>query len=132
MSKKPILFDTHETQPDTSRPGGRSWIFQGSEKLTIQYSEIFSNPESMTHTHPDYEQIIMITAGKANFWCGDEYYELSAGCMMVVPPNVPHGIQSRTDSSEDLKVIEIFCPKATERPQSPRVTDVGHLNWEKL
>lgn len=132
MDKKPILFDTNETQPDTSRPGGRSWIFQGSEKLTIQYSEIFSDPESMTHVHTDYEQVIMITQGKANFWCGDEYYELSAGCIMVVPPNVPHGIQSRTDSTEDLKVIEIFCPKANERTQSPRVSDAGHLNWEKL
>lgn len=48
MNKKPILFDTHETEPDTSRPGGRSWIFQGSKLLTMQYSEIFSSPESMT------------------------------------------------------------------------------------
>lgn len=129
MATKPELFDIHETTPDTSRPGGRSWIFQGSEKLTIQYSEIFSYPQSGTHVH-DYEQIIMITAGRANFWCGEEFYELSAGCFMVVPPNVPHGIESRT-GEEDLQVVEIFCPKASERPQSPKTKSVGHINWDK-
>ena len=130
MSEKPILFDTHETEPDTSRPGGRSWIFQGSEKLTMQYSEIFSDPESMTHVHEDYEQIIMILAGKADFWCGEEYYELSEGCIMLVPPHVPHGIRQRTDSTVDLKVLEIFCPKDPARPESPRVRSAGHVNWD--
>ena len=83
----------------------------------------------MTHTHDDYEQFIMILAGKANFWCGDEYYELSEGCIMVVPPHVPHGIQQRTDSSVDLKILEIFCPADPGRPQSPKIRDLGHFNW---
>lgn len=130
MSNKPKLFDTHETQPDTSRPGGRSWIFQGPEHLTVQYSEIFGDPESMTHIHEDYEQVIMIMGGKANFWCGDEYYELSKGCMMVVPPNTPHGIQKRTDSEEELVVIELFCPADRTRPESPKVRSLGHINWD--
>lgn len=130
MNEKPFLFDTHETEPDTSRAGGRSWIFKGSERLTMQYSEIFSNPESSTHVHEDYEQIIMILAGKANFWCGEQYYELTEGCIMVVPPKVPHGIQQRTDTAEDLKVLEIFCPADLTRQQSPRVRSVGHLNWD--
>lgn len=130
MSEKPVLFDTHETEPDTSRAGGRSWIFKGSERLTMQYSEIFSDPESSTHVHEDYEQVIMILAGKANFWCGEQYYELTEGCIMVVPPNIPHGIQQRTDSTEDLKVLEIFCPADLARKQSPRVRNVGHLNWD--
>lgn len=130
MNQKPKLFDPHETEPDTSRAGGRSWIFQGAEGLTMQYSEIFSDPISTTHVHEDYEQIIMILAGKANFWCGDEYYELSEGCIMAVPPHVPHGIQQRTDSEVDLKVLEIFCPKDPARPESPKVRSAGHLNWE--
>lgn len=130
MSNKPALFDPHETQPDTSRAGGRSWIFQGAAGLTMQYSEIFSDPISTTHVHEDYEQIIMILAGKANFWCGEEYYELSEGCIMVVPPHVPHGIQQRTDSTVDLKVLEIFCPKDPARPESPKVRSVDHLNWD--
>jgi len=129
MVGKPALFDVHETEPDTSRPGGRSWIFQGATSVTIQYSEIFSNPESATHFH-DYEQIIMITKGRANFWCGEEFYELSEGCFMVVPANVPHGIQQRTDSEETLNVVEIFCPRAEERPQSPKVSNAGHINWD--
>ena len=127
---KPILFDFSERQPDTSRAGGRSWIFQGSEKLTMQYSEIFSDPESSTHIHEDYEQIVMIMAGKADFWCGEEYYELSEGCIMVIPPHVPHGIKQRTDSSVDLKVLEIFCPKDPARPESPRISSVGHTHWD--
>ena len=66
----------------------------------------------MTHTHDDYEQIIMILAGKANFWCGDEYYELSEGCIMVVPPHVPHGIQQRTDSDRKFPTFTgaMICP----------------------
>lgn len=130
MSEKPKLFDKNERTPDTSREGGRSWIFQGADTLTVQYSEIFSYPPDLTHVHDDYEQIIIITAGSANFWCGDEFYELSAGCMMVVPPHVPHGIQKRTDSEEELRIIEIFSPADRARPESPRVKSVGHLNWD--
>lgn len=130
MTEKPKLFDKNETQPDTSREGGRSWIFQGPETCTIQYSEIFGFPPSMKHTHEDYEQIIIITAGKADFWCGDEYYELSAGCMMAVPPHVPHGIHQRTDSEDELRIIEIFCPADRTRPESPKIRSVGHINWE--
>ena len=129
MERRPALFDMQETQPDTSREGGRSWIFQGAKGVTIQYSEIFSSPESSTHFH-DYEQVIMVTQGKANFWCGDEFYELTEGCFMVVPPNVPHGIQSRTDCNQDLKVVEIFCPRAEERQESPRISNAGHINWD--
>lgn len=126
---KPKLFDSHETTPDTSREGGRSWIFQGSEHMTIQYSEIYGFPPDITHVHEDYEQVIIITAGKADFWCGDQFYELSAGCMMVVPPNTPHGIHQRFDTEEDLQVIELFCPADRNRPESPRVTESKHTNW---
>lgn len=129
MALKPNLFDPKERIPDTSRPGGRSWIFQGAAGLTMQYSEIFSDPDSSTHVHEDYEQVIMILQGKANFWCGEEYYELDEGCIMVCPPGVPHGIQKRTDSTVDLRVLEIFCPADRVRAESPKAMESKHFNW---
>ncbi|MCR4443007.1 MAG: cupin domain-containing protein [Peptococcaceae bacterium] len=126
---KPILFDYHEAEPDTSRPGGRTYVFQGSEHVTIQYSEIFSDPENFTHTH-DYEQVIIILGGKANFWCDGVAYGMSEGCYMVVPPNVAHGIEKRI-GDEELRVLEVFYPKRTaDRIQSRRVTRLGHQNWD--
>ena len=129
MTEKPELFDPKERVPDTSRPGGRSWIFQGATGLTMQYSEIFGDPDSSTHVHEDYEQIIMVLQGKANFWCGEQYYELAEGCVMVCPPGVPHGIQKRTDSSAELRVLELFCPADRQRPESPCAAASTHLNW---
>lgn len=126
---KPALFDCGERLPDTSRPGGRSWIFQGSDHLTYQYSEIFSDPDSSTHTHP-FEQTILIMGGKANFWCDSVVYEMAEGCFMQIPADIPHGIEQRI-GDELLKVLEVFYPKRTEdRTESERVKNLCHLNWD--
>ncbi|MCR4443142.1 MAG: cupin domain-containing protein [Peptococcaceae bacterium] len=126
---KPVLFDYHEAEPDTSRPGGRTYYFQGSENMTIQYLEIFSDPESNTHKH-DYEQIVIILGGKANFRCDGVSYEMSEGCCMVVPPNADHGIEKK-NGDETLRVLGIFYPKRkADCVQSKRIANLGHQNWD--
>ncbi|MCR4443210.1 MAG: cupin domain-containing protein [Peptococcaceae bacterium] len=125
---KPILFDYHEAEPDTSRPGGRSYFFQGSENVTIQYIEIFSEPETNTHKH-DYEQMVIILEGKASFICDGVSYEMSEGCYMVVPPNAEHGIEKKIGDGT-LRILDVFYPKRAGCVQSKRVKNLGHQNWD--
>jgi mannose-6-phosphate isomerase-like protein (cupin superfamily) len=45
------------------------------------------------HTHP-YPETFIIQEGRALFTVGDQQMEASAGQILMVPPNTPHGFKS--------------------------------------
>jgi len=60
------------------------------------------------HSH-DNEQLTYILEGALRFWIGDEQAEpflVSAGEVLVIPPNVPH----KAEAVEDTLDVDIFCP----------------------
>lgn len=124
---KPELFDFAETEPARGKPGGQTWFFQGADNMTIQYSEIW-DPESSLHTH-EAEQINIVLEGCGHFRCGDTVYELTKGCIIRVPPNIPHGLDKKV-GDETFKVIQLIAPKSAGPKQSERVANLGHMNWD--
>lgn len=60
------------------------------------------------HRHPN-EQIAYILEGKLRFWFGEndeQSFDVSAGEVLVIPPNVPH----RAEALEDTLDLDVFSP----------------------
>mgnify|MGYP003592721553 CR=1 FL=1 len=58
------------------------------------------------HTHP-HEQVTYVAEGEVLFFIGTESRRLSAGDMVAVPPDQPHGIQPMTSR---VRLIDTFTP----------------------
>lgn len=59
------------------------------------------------HSHP-FEQIAVILTGRMMWTVGDETFEVGAGEVLRVPPNVPHG--GYPISEETVMNLDVFCP----------------------
>jgi len=60
------------------------------------------------HRHEN-EQIAYILEGKLRFWFGEndeQSFDVSAGEVLVIPPNVPH----RAEALEDTLDLDVFSP----------------------
>ena len=64
-----------------------------------------AEPDSQ-HTHP-HEQVTYVAEGEVLFFIGTEARRLSAGDMVAVPPDQPHGIQTMTPR---VRLIDTFTP----------------------
>ncbi len=129
MSDRVELFDLEERQPDTGRPGGRTWVFNGAERIGIQYSEMW-DPALVMHEHEN-EQVNIVLGGRVLFRVGEDVYELSKGSVIRIPPGQPHGLEKKL-SEEDFRVIQLMAPKKQGVPESPRTQDLGRQGWPSL
>lgn len=128
MNDKVELFDFEERQPDVKRPGGRTWVFNGPDYLSVKYSEMW-DPATSMHAHEN-EQINIVLSGKVLFRVGESVYELTKGTIIRIPPNQPHGLEKKL-SDEDFRVIQLIAPKESVS-ESPRVKDMGREGWPSL
>lgn len=128
MNEDIKLFDLEERQPNDKMPGGRTWIFDGSEHMNIKYSEMW-DPALSLHTHPE-EQINIVLGGHVLFQVGEDIIELQRGNIIRIPPNQPHGLHKKL-SRENFQVIQIVAPGQAVK-ESERTCDLGHQGWPKL
>ncbi len=129
MNENTELFDLEERQPNDKMPGGRTWCFQGSDFMTIKYSEMW-DPALVMHEHPE-EQVNLVIGGRAIFRVGDKDYELHRGCIIRIPPNQPHGLVKKL-SRENFQVIQLVAPAQRQTPESLRTDDNGNEGWPGL
>ena len=129
MNDQVELFDFEERQPDTNRPGGKTWVFNGADRMSIQYSEMW-DPALVMHEHEN-EQVNIVLGGRVLFRVGDSVYELTKGSIIRIPPHQPHGLEKKL-SEEDFQVIQLMVPKKEGTPESPRVKDLGHEGWPAM
>lgn len=59
------------------------------------------------HSHP-FEQIAVILTGRMRWTVGEETFEVGAGEVLRIPPDVPHG--GIPISDETVMNLDIFCP----------------------
>lgn len=64
-----------------------------------------SEPD-VPHQHP-HEQVSYVVEGRLLFFLDGVPHEMSAGDMMTVPPNVPHGVQLLTAHA---RIVDAFNP----------------------
>lgn len=83
------------------------------EGATLALHKLAPGHEPKPHQHPN-EQIVYILAGKILFHVGeqDEQVLLSAGGLLVVPPNTMHWGEVVGD--EEVLNLDVFTPKRPE------------------
>ncbi|MGN0968684.1 MAG: cupin domain-containing protein [Oscillospiraceae bacterium] len=128
MNDQVELFDFEERQPNIKMPGGRTWVFNSADHLTVKYSEMW-DPALVMHSH-EAEQINIVLSGKVLFRVGDNVYELRKGSIIRIPPNQPHGLEKKL-SDEDFRVIQLVAPKENA-VESARVKNMGLEGWPAL
>jgi mannose-6-phosphate isomerase-like protein (cupin superfamily) len=65
------------------------------------------------HQHP-YEEVFIVEEGRATFTGGDEEREVSAGDIVVVPPNTPHRFVNSGDGPLRQVAIHVSPRFVTE------------------
>lgn len=128
MNDQVELFDFEERQPNVKMPGGRTWVFNSADHLTVKYSEMW-DPALVMHSH-EAEQINIVLSGKVLFRVGENVYELRKGSIIRIPPNQSHGLEKKL-SDEDFRVIQLVAPKEGAA-ESPRVKNMGLEGWPEL
>ena len=76
-----------------------------SERMTVAQYEFAPDTQLPEHSHP-HEQIAMVKEGEFELTVAGTVYRLSAGDMLVVPPDVPHSGHSVTAA----RVMDVFSP----------------------
>jgi quercetin dioxygenase-like cupin family protein len=80
-----------------NRPGRRSRDLAGSEhgftSLFIAETEMEMGASIPLHTHP-IEEAWVVTDGQLEVRLGDETVVVPAGCVVRVPPEVPHTVRN--------------------------------------
>ncbi len=91
---------------EEARPGIRRKGF-GNEDCLLVYNECTPGMELKPHSH-DFDQIGMITAGRALFHLDDSAEEVGPGSVFLIPAGVEHYIEPVGD--EVVHNIDVFVP----------------------
>ena len=89
-----------------AREGVTRRVFSG-ERCMMVLNEIMPGTEASVHHHP-HEQLLYIIQGSARVTLGDEALTMGEGDVLLVPPNVPHGLQST--SNQPVLNLDVFSP----------------------
>ncbi|MBD0289741.1 MAG: cupin domain-containing protein [Thermoleophilia bacterium] len=88
------------------RPGVRRRGF-GTEDVLLVLNECEPGMDLRPHSH-DFDQIAMITRGRALYHIGGEPNEVGPGSIMLIPAHVEHYIEPLGD--ETVENIDVFAP----------------------
>jgi len=92
------------------REGVERKAFSG-EGATVSLNRLQPGHEPRPHSHP-HEQIVYILAGQIDFHIGEEVRRLSAGGLLVIPPDVRHWGEVVGD--EPVLNLDVFTPRRAE------------------
>ena len=92
------------------RNGVERKAFSGSG-ATVALNRLMPGHEPRPHHHP-HEQIAYIMSGKIEFHIGEKVLTVSAGGLVVIPPNEVHwGV---VVGDEPVLNLDVFTPKREE------------------
>lgn len=108
MDIKSINWDNTPWTP--VRPGVDRKAFAG-EGATVTLHRLQPGHEPKPHAHEN-EQIAYILKGTIRFFVGDEEHVVTAGGLLLIPPNVRHWGEVIGD--EEVLNLDIFTPRRPE------------------
>ena len=95
-----------EIPDERVRPGVRRRAF-GTKDVLLVLNECEPGMDLRPHSH-DFDQIAMITKGRAIYHVGDDANEVGPGSVMLIPAGVEHYIEPVGD--EVVENIDVFAP----------------------
>ncbi len=101
---KAIRWDEIPDEP--VRPGVRRRGFRTKDVLLV-LNECEPGMDLRPHSH-DFDQIAMITKGRAVYHVGDEPNEVGPGSVMLIPAGVEHYIEPVGEQT--VENIDVFAP----------------------
>ena len=99
-----VTWDDVPSEP--VRPGVRRRGFGTSDVLLV-LNECEPGMDLRPHSH-DFDQIAMITKGRAIYHIGDEPNEVGPGSVMLIPAGVEHYIEPVGEQT--VENIDVFAP----------------------
>ena len=84
----------------------------GARLVGVHSLKLRPGEESVLHSHPLSEEVIVCVSGTSEITLGDKIYEFTPGCVLYAPPGVPHG-KMRVIGDEEVLVIGTQAPADT-------------------
>jgi quercetin dioxygenase-like cupin family protein len=103
MAKKANFDSLPRTQV---RSGVNRRVFSGKNSMMV-LNELMPATRPNLHHHP-HEQLTYIIEGTCRFVIGDETVDMVAGDVVLVPPNVQHGME--VTSQKPVLNLDVFSP----------------------
>lgn len=99
--------------PRNEREGQVSYLLLSpgqfaSDRMAITLVEGSPGSEQPMHSHPEAEQIYVVTAGKGLMRVDDEAQEVGPGTLVFIPPGAKHAI--RNVGREPLTFVSATSP----------------------
>lgn len=91
----------------TSDKMGKVTLFS-SPRVLVGLNCFEPGQEHALHTHAGMDKTYVVVEGRGQLLLADRSERLTAGAVVVVPENVPHGI--RNDSTHRLVVLALLAP----------------------
>ncbi len=119
--RNPKLFATVVNWDDIPliqlRPGVRRRVY-ASDELMIAYHELEVGMQLNPHSHCDFDQLVFIASGRANYYVDGVAHEMRAGSFMLVPRGSEHYVEPLEAPCVN---IDYFVP--------PRADLAAALSW---
>jgi quercetin dioxygenase-like cupin family protein len=105
---KAVRWDEIPDEP--VRPGIRRRGF-GTREVLLVMNHCEPGMDLRPHSH-EFDQIAMITKGRALYHIGEELNEVGPGSLMLIPAGVEHYIEPT--GSETVENIDVFAPARSD------------------
>jgi quercetin dioxygenase-like cupin family protein len=105
-----VLFRTvvnwDEVPEDVIRPGVRRRVYSTDEVMLCWHS-LSVGMDTRPHSHDDFDQLVLILEGRANYFVDGVAHEMGPGSLMLVPAKAEHYIVPLTEPCIN---VDVFAP----------------------
>ncbi len=88
------------------RGGVTRRVFSGKNSMMV-LNELMPSAKPALHHHP-HEQLTYIIEGACRFAIGDEMVDMTAGDLILIPPDFPHSLE--VTGNKPVLNLDVFSP----------------------
>jgi len=88
------------------RPGVRRKVYS-TDQVMLAWHELAVGMTLNPHSHEDFDQLVLILAGRCRYYVDGVPHEMSAGSMLLVPAGSPHYIEPTEGPCVN---VDVFSP----------------------
>lgn len=85
----------------------------GSKQFAVGSEKLLPGDSIHVHRHNDFEEILIITAGKGRVLLGDKYFDVKTESLIFIPQQTWHGLDNI--GTENMELLWIFPKLGMEK-----------------